>query len=206
MVKLIHITPEAEKHIAYCARVSSPHQDNPEVDKLLRYLIKHRHWSPFEMASLCVEVETTRAISAQIIRHRSFSFQEFSQRYSPVTEIEITEARRQDEKNRQNSVDDLSEDTKLWWRNMQEDVHEHAENIYKLALQKGLAKEVARSVLPMSTKTKIYMHGSIRSFIHYIQVREEEGTQLEHRQIALALKELMKDQLPVISKALGWVE
>lgn len=206
MVKLISITPDAEKIVGYCARVSSPHQDNPEIEKLLKYLIKHSHWSPFEQAFLTVEITTTRAISAQIIRHRSFSFQEFSQRYSPVQNVIYSEARRQDDKNRQNSVDDLDEDTKIWWRNMQEDLYKASQDLYNQALKKGIAKECARSVLPMSSETKLYMSGSLRSFIHYVNLRTEAGTQLEHREIAEEIKTLMIQELPVISKALGWTE
>lgn len=206
MVKLISITTDAENIVAYCARVSSPHQDNPEIDKLLKYLIKHSHWSPYEQAFLTVEITTTRSISAQIIRHRSFSFQEFSQRYSPVQNVIYSEARRQDDKNRQNSVDDLDEDTKIWWRNRQEDLYEQAQLVYNQALKKGIAKECARAVLPMSSETKLYMSGSLRSFIHYVNLRTEAGTQLEHREIAEEIKTLMIQELPVISKALGWIE
>ena len=206
MVKLISITPDAEKTIAYMARVSSPNQDNPEIDKLLSYLIKHNHWSPMEMATMCVEITTTRAISAQIIRHRSFSFQEFSMRYSPVQNVIIGEARRQDEKNRQCSIDDLDESTKEWWRIVQEDHFHCASTFYNQAIKKGIAKEVARNILPMASETKLYMSGSIRSFIHYIQVRTEIGTQKEHRDIALSIKDIFIEQLPVISKALGWIE
>lgn len=203
-VKLIHVTPDAEKHIAYCARVSSPHQENPQYEKLLKYLIKHKHWSPYEMASMCMEITTSRGIAAQILRHRSFSFQEFSQRYAEATEFEIYPARRQDLKNKQNSIDDMSEDTRIWFKNIQGDINKMSHTIYEQALRMGIAKEQARFLLPLSTQTKLYMHGNIRSFIHWIEVRSDESTQLEHREIALKAKEIFKEHLPVISKALDW--
>lgn len=203
-VKLIHITPEAEKHIAYCARVSSPNQDNPEYSKLIQYLIKHKHWSPMEMASMCVEIETTRAISPQILRHRSFSFQEFSQRYSQASEMEFTQARRQDLKNKQNSIDDMSDETKEWFLDAQQQVWDLSNKLYKDALSQGIAKEAARGLLPLNTKTKLYMHGTIRSWIHYVEVRSDVSTQLEHREIALAIKEILKKEIPQIAEALGW--
>lgn len=204
MVKLIHITPNAPEHIAYCARVSSPHQDNPNIGKLLKYLIDHKHWSPFEMASACFEITTTRMISAQILRHRSFHFQEFSQRYSEVQNIQIIEPRRQDINNRQNSIDDLGSNTKKWFIKEQESVAKASTLLYNKALKRGIAKECARAILPMSTETKLYMHGTIRDFIHYVNVRTEEGTQKEHRDIALAIKEILKNELITIAKALGW--
>jgi len=204
-VKLVHITPEAEKHIAYCARVSSPNQDNPEFEKLIRYLIKHKHWSPMEMASLCVEIETTRAISPQILRHKSFSFQEFSQRYSKAQEFELYDARRQDLKNKQNSVNDLPIDVQVWFRDTQLMLDNLSNKLYNEALDKGIAKECARSLLPLNTKTKLYMNGTIRSFIHYVEVRTEESTQLEHREIANQIKQIMIKELPTISKAMNWI-
>lgn len=208
--KLISITPESEKIIAYCARVSNPaNQDNPEVAKLLSYCIKHGHWSIFEMANMCVEITTSRAIAAQILRHKSFSFQEFSQRYAEVgepPEAVIYQARRQDLKNRQNSIDDMSEDDKIWFKNAQEDVAEFAYQRYKLALRKGIAKEQARFLLPLSTETKLYMNGSVRSWIHYLQLRTDKATQLEHREIAEGIKAIFCEQLPTIAKALDWKE
>ncbi len=203
-VKLIHLTPNTEDVIAYCARVSSPKQDNPEYAKLLKYLIEHNHWSPFEMSSMCVEITTSRAISAQILRHRSFSFQEFSQRYSEAQHFEQYEARRQDLKNKQNSIDDMSDEDKEWFDQAQRDVILLANERYQQALDKGIAKEQARFLLPLLTETKLYMHGSIRSFIHYVDVRSDVSTQLEHREIALQIKEIMKKELPIISEACGW--
>lgn len=203
-VNLVHITPEAEKHIAYCARVSSPNQENPEFEKLIKYLIKHKHWSPFEMANMCLEIKTSRAISPQILRHKSFQFQEFSQRYSAVEDYESYEARRQDLKNKQNSIDDMSEDDKIWFKNIQEDINGFCFNVYKEALNRGIAKELARVVLPLGVKTKLYMNGSIRSWIHYIEVRSDISTQLEHREIAIQAKNIFINQLPTIAAALNW--
>lgn len=203
-VRVIHTTPDAEKHIGYCARVSSPNQDNPDYAKLLAYCIKHQHWSVFEMAGMCVEITTSRAVSAQILRHRSFSFQEFSQRYSEVTEFETYEARKQDTKNRQNSTDTLDNITKTWYRNALSMNQKRSRALYNHAISQGVAKECARMLLPMNTQTKLYMHGSLRSWIHYINLRTEVGTQLEHREIAEICKQLFKSQFPMISKALGW--
>jgi thymidylate synthase (FAD) len=203
-VKLVHITPNAEQQIAYCARVSSTNQENPEYEKLLRYLIKHKHWSPYEMASCCIEIETSRAIAAQILRHRSFSFQEFSQRYSEATEFEISSPRRQDTKNKQNSIDDMDEATKDWFAFAQSAVNRNGLALYQLALDRGIAKESARVLLPLSTKTKMYMHGTVRSFIHYVETRTHESTQLEHREIAEAIKQILKQELPTVAKALDW--
>jgi len=201
-VKLVHITPNAESQIAYCARVSSTNQENPEYEKLLRYLIKHKHWSPYEMASCCVEIETSRAIAAQILRHRSFSFQEFSQRYSEATEFEISEARRQDVKNKQNSIDDMSDEDKQWFAFAQSAVNKNGLALYQLALERGIAKESARVLLPLSTKTKMYMHGTIRSWITYFITRMDKSTQLEHRQIAQQIYVIFKQELPTIIKVL----
>jgi len=204
-VKFIHATPEAEKIIGYCARVSNPaNQDNPDVSKLLSYCVRNKHWSIFEMGTLCLEIITTRAIAAQILRHKSFSFQEFSLRYSEANSYISCEAREQDNKNRQNSTDTLTEDTKVWFKNAQEDVWNQSYNIYEQALKRGVAKESARFLLPLNTTTKIYMHGNIRSWIHYIELREDNGTQLEHRQIALEAKKIFCEQFPIIAKALNW--
>lgn len=203
-VKLIHVTPNTEATIAYCARVSSSNQENPEFEKLIKYLIKHKHWSPFEMATMCVEINTTRAIAAQILRHKSFNFQEFSQRYSEVQVFISCEARRQDLKNKQNSTDDLPEDIKAWFDQAQGDVVALSSKLYQEAISKGIAKECARFLLPLSTQTRLYMHGTIRSFIHYVDVRTDASTQKEHREIALLVKDIMKDQFPTIAKALGW--
>lgn len=203
-VKLVHITPEAENHIVWCARVSSDDQFNPEIEKLIKYCIKHGHWSIFEQASMNVEIVTSRAISAQILRHKSFSFQEFSMRYANAIEREIYPARRQDLKNRQNSIDDMSHEDKQWFVDAQCDNYQRSYNTYNEALSKGIAKEQARMLLPMSTQTKLYMHGTIRSFIHYLQLRTHKDTQLEHREIAEAIKVIFKEQLPIISKALDF--
>jgi thymidylate synthase (FAD) len=188
------------------ARVSAPkNQDNMETaPRLLRYLIKHSHWSPYEMANMCVEINTTRAISAQIIRHRSFSFQEFSQRYADVNELGsavIPHLRRQDVKNRQNSIDDFHpEEIGGFYRRISQ-LFEDSEHLYREMVSHGIAKECARNILPMGTQTKIYMNGSIRSWIHYLQLRESNGTQMEHQQIALAIKEIFCKQFPIISEA-----
>lgn len=205
-VKLIWITPDAEKLIGYTARVSSPKQDNPEVTGLLAYCIKHKHWSIFEMASACIEINTSRAIAQQILRHRSFHFQEFSQRYAEVPEdgIEIYEARRQDTKNRQNSIDDLDPRIKKHWIERQQKNWRLAYMDYTWALQNGIAKECARMILPVQTKTKMYMTGTIRDWIHYINLRTDNGTQLEHKEIAEKIKAILIKELPTISKALNW--
>jgi thymidylate synthase (FAD) len=202
-VKFIHCTPEAEKHIAYCARVSSSNQDNPEFEKLLTYLIKHKHWSPMEMATMCVEINTSRAIAAQILRHRSFSIQEFSQRYSKVDGYEPSTPRRQDLKNKQNSIDDLSEENKDWFNDTQSELWRASHTKYNEALSKGIAKEIARDLLPLSTSTKLYMHGSIRSWITYLMVRMDASTQKEHRDIAIEIWNIFKEQFPTISKTLN---
>jgi thymidylate synthase (FAD) len=202
-VSLISVTPDAEKIIMYCARVSSPHQDS-DNPKLLSYCIKHGHWSVFEQATMTVEIQTSRAISAQILRHRSFSFQEFSQRYAAVTGFETYTARRQDEKNRQNSIDDLPEDVKQWFLDVQRDVQENCERYYNMALKKGIAKEQARFLLPMAASTKLYMTGNVRSWIHYLELRCGNGTQLEHREIANQIKLIFSQNFPTISDALGW--
>ena len=203
-IKLIAITPNAEELVAYCARVSSPHQDNPKIEKLLEYCIDHGHWSVFETPSITIEINTSRAISAQILRHRSFTFQEFSQRYAEVADFEIYKARRQDSKNRQNSIDDLSLRDKLWFWDAQDKVQLLSASLYHDALDMGIAKEQARFLLPMSSKTKLYMTGNIRSWIHYCDLRCRIDTQKEHRDIALAIREILKKELPIISKAVAW--
>lgn len=200
-VKLVHVTPDAERLIAHCARVSSSNPDNPEYEKLLRYLIKNKHWSPYEMASMCVEIETTRGVSPQILRHRSFSFQEFSLRYAAATEFETYEARRQDNKNRQNSFDDMDTTHKDWFNNAQDKINTLGNELYTEALALGIAKECARNLLPMSTKTKLFMHGNLRSWLHYIDLRTDKATQKEHRDIALECKKIFTEQFPIIAKA-----
>ena len=209
-VKLISVTPDAEKTMAYVARVSNPNnQENPNYAKLLAYCIKHNHWSVFEQAFMTLEIETNRGIAAQILRHRSFTYQEFSQRYadtSLLTEyIPIPDLRRQDTKNRQNSIDDIPGYLKL---KLQGEICEHfraANALYKRLLDAGVAKECARFVLPLATPTKIYMSGSCRSWIHYINLRSANGTQKEHMDIALACKEIFKEQFPSVSEALEWI-
>lgn len=205
-VQLISITPDAEKTMGYVARVSNPaNQDNPEVSKLLAYCLKHGHWSVFETATMTLEIETSRAIAAQILRHRSFCFQEFSQRYASPTEFETYEARRQDSKNRQNSIDDLSEEDKLWFRQIQGHIWVTARNAYNTALEKGIAKECARFLLPLNTHSRLYMTGNVRSWIHYIQLRTTQGTQKEHRDIALACKAIFCKELQTVASALEWL-
>lgn len=209
--KLIWITPDAEKEVMYCARVSNPKNQDSTNSKLLSYCVKHGHWSVFEMASMCIEINTSRAIARQILRHRSFSFQEFSQRYADVKELQMeknrvkSEARSQDHTNRQNSNDDLDEETKKWFRSAQIANWNYAHNLYRKALKKGIAKECARIFLPEGqTPSKMYMTGTLRSWMHYLQLRTENGTQQEHIEIANEIKKIFKDELPIISEALGW--
>lgn len=208
-VKLVSVTPDAEKHMAYCARVSNPkNQDNDSFEGLLRYCIKHQHWSIFEQAFMSVEINTTRGIAAQILRHRSFTFQEFSQRYADTgllsKTIPLPELRRQDDKNRQNSIDDIPDYLKL---TLLEDIRilfEHSQNVYNRLLEKGVAKECARFVLPLATPTRIYMTGSVRSWIHYIDLRSAHGTQKEHMEIAELIRCIFCCEFPNVSEALGW--
>jgi thymidylate synthase (FAD) len=205
-VKLISVTPDAEKTMAYCARVSSPDQSKQEVAGLFRYCMTQGHWSIWEMGNAVFEIETSRAISAQILRHRSFSFQEFSQRYAAVDEtgLVLYVARRQDKKNRQNSIDDLSDTVKIQWQLRQEENWRQCFDNYQWALDNGIAKECARMVLPLGCSTKIYMSGSPRSWIHYLQLRTGNGTQLEHMDIANDIKHIFVEQFPHTSEALGW--
>ena len=205
-VQLIWSTPKAEELIVKMARVSAPgNQDNVEsAPRLLKYLINHKHWSPFEMGNMCVEIETTRAISPQILRHRSFSFQEFSQRYADTAELGsavIPHLRRQDFKNRQNSIDDLSPDVIGGYYRRISQLYEDAEHLYRELLSSGVAKECARSILPLSTQTRLYMNGTLRSWIHYLQLRCDPGTQSEHRQIAEEIKRIFCAEFPVIGEA-----
>jgi len=204
--KLVWVTPNAEEMIVKMARVSAPSNQNnmDTAPRLLKYLINHKHHSPFEMANLCVEIETTRGISAQILRHRSFSFQEYSQRYADVNELGssvIPHLRRQDIKNRQNSIDDLPPDVIASYYRRIGNLFEDAEHLYREMVSSGVAKECARAVLPIATKTRMYMNGTLRSFIHYIQVRTHPSTQLEHRQIAEDIKQIFCEQFPVIGEA-----
>jgi thymidylate synthase (FAD) len=208
-VSLVSITPKAEQLIAYCARVSNPqNQDNPDSVKLIRYLIKHKHWSPFEMAFIVMEINTTRSIAPQILRHRSFSFQEFSQRYSDVTTLATPEGfdlRAQDQTNRQNSLDTLSDEDKCYFSTQIGDVMFKATALYNEMVSSGVAKECARGILPLCTPTRLYMAGSVRSWLHYIDLRQSNGTQKEHRDIALACREILTKELPAISEAM-WGE
>jgi thymidylate synthase (FAD) len=206
-VTLIHSTPNGDELIAYMARVSNPtNQANPKSSKLIRYLIKHKHWSPFEMVNMCVEINTTRSISAQILRHRSFSFQEFSQRYASVEELELPsppELRLQDPKNRQNSITSPEID-KLTWNSAIQLNYFHSYSLYKNLLKAGIAKECAREVLPMAAPTRLYMNGTLRSWIHYCDLRCDQGTQKEHRDIAEACKQLIKTEFPLTYKAIDY--
>ena len=205
-VKLISITPKAEETLMYCARVSNPKNQDNDNPKLLSYCIKNKHWSIFEQASMTVEIKTSRAISAQILRHRSFCFQEFSQRYAEVLGFETYPARRQDQKNRQNSVDDMDEKDKKWFEDAQKCVQSYSEVAYKEALDRGIAKEQARFLLPMSTSTTLYMTGNIRNWIHYLELRTENGTQKEHADIANSVKDIFVVELPIIAEALEWIK
>ncbi len=208
-VKLISVTPDAEKTMAYIARVSNPNnQKNENFSGLLKYCIQHEHWSVFEQASMTLEIETTRAIAAQILRHRSFTFQEFSQRYAVSNElgkIELPELRRQDTKNRQNSIDDLDDFVTQKLQMQMQTLFDSATALYNQMLEEGVAKECARMVLPLATPTRIYMTGSCRSWIHYINLRSAHGTQKEHMTIAKSCRSVFTEQFPVVSKALDWV-
>ena len=208
-VCLVSVTPDAEKTIGYVARVSNPkNQENPKVEGLLKYCIEHGHWSVFEQAFMTLEIQTTRGLAAQILRHRSFTYQEFSQRYADAElvgkEIPLPELRRQDKKNRQNSIDDVdpfvNQDFQLkMQRHFVDGMH-----LYKEMLEAGIAKECARFVLPLATPTKLYMTGSVRSWVHYIDLRSAHGTQKEHMDIAEACRGIFKEQFPIISTALEW--
>jgi thymidylate synthase (FAD) len=202
-VELIHCTPDAERLIVKMARVSAPQNaDNWETGpKLLRYLIRHKHWSPLEMASMCVKIDTQRDIAAQILRHRSFSFQEFSTRYAVAQEAAIPELRRQDTKNRQNSIDDLPEDVTAELRDRVRLLFGESSKLYNDMLEQGVAKETARRILPLSTSTTMFMHGTLRSWLHYIDVRCDPSTQLEHREIAEACRAIFTEQFPTIAEA-----
>lgn len=203
--RLISITPDAENLVAYCARVSNPANQHNQATapKLIKYLIQHRHWSPFEMANMVVEIKTNRAIAAQILRHRSFSFQEFSQRYAKVAAVPaVPKLRRQDHTNRQNSIDDVDEDTKWYLEDEINELYSHSVGLYEKMLKMGIAKECAREVLPMASETTLYMNGTLRSWLHYIDLRAAPETQLEHRMIAECVKELIQEYCPVIYEAM----
>ena len=206
--ELISLTPDAEKTMAYIARVSNPkNQNNDDYSRLLSYCIKHEHWSVFEQSFMTLQIETNRGIAAQILRHRSFTFQEFSQRYadsSQLGDIPIPELRRQDFKNRQNSIADLPDELKNRFNTKIALHFKDASDLYEELLEEGIAKECARFVLPLATPTRIYMSGSCRSWIHYIDLRSANGTQEEHKKIALSCKSIFKQSFPIVSKSLNW--
>ena len=207
--KLISVTPDAEKHMAYCARVSNPaNQENEKFSGLLKYCVKHQHWSIFEQAYMTLELTTTRGIAAQVLRHRSFTYQEFSQRYADssllMDKIPLPALRRQDEKNRQNSIDDLDPFDVQNLELQMQTLFDSSMALYQQMLGRGVAKECARFVLPLAVPTKIYMTGSVRSWIHYIELRSAHGTQKEHMDIANSAKGIFKEQFPSIAEALEW--
>lgn len=208
-VKLVTVTPQAEQTMGYVARVSNPNnQDNPKISGLLKYCIQHGHWSVFEQAHMTLEINTTRGLAAQILRHRSFTFQEFSQRYADTNllteEIPLPELRRQDTKNRQNSTDDLDSKLVIAFHQRMKMIFSEAQELYDDMLGAGVAKESARFVLPLAVPTRIYMTGSVRSWVHYIDLREKNGTQLEHMEIAKMCKEIFSTQFPTVAEALEW--
>ena len=209
-VKLISVTPDAESTMAYVARVSNPNnQENPNYAKLLGYCIKHNHWSVFEQAFMTLEIETTRGLAAQCLRHRSFTYQEFSQRYADSSllteEIPLPELRRQDTKNRQNSIDDIDPFVRQEFQIKMKKHFDEGMKLYKEMLDASIAKECARFVLPLATPTRIYMTGSVRSWIHYIDLRSANGTQKEHMDIALGAKEIFIEQFPSVAEAMEWI-
>ena len=208
-VKFVSVTPDAEKTMAYVARVSNPKtQDNEKFAGLLRYCIEHGHWSVFEQAHMTVEINTTRGLAAQILRHRSFTFQEFSQRYADSSLLEekipVPELRRQDEKNRQNSTDDLDSMLVMGYNTRMRAHFNDAMTLYQDMLKDGVAKECARFVLPLATPTRLYMTGSCRSWVHYIDLRSAHGTQKEHMEVVESVRSIFKEQFPTVSQALGW--
>jgi len=209
LTKLISVTPDAEKHMAYCARVSNPNnQENEKFSGLLKYCVKHQHWSIFEQAYMTLEINTTRGVAAQVLRHRSFTYQEFSQRYADSSllgeKIPLPQLRRQDEKNRQNSIDDVDPFMVQKYEMLMQQHFKDGMDLYKKMLDDGIAKECARFVLPLATPTRIYMTGSVRSWIHYIDLRSANGTQKEHMDIALGAKKIFIEQFPSVAEALEW--
>ena len=209
-IKLVSVTPNAEKTMGYVARVSNPkNQDNPKVSGLLSYCIKHGHWSVFEQAHMTVEINTTRGLAAQILRHRSFTYQEFSQRYADAEllakEIPLPELRRQDTKNRQNSIDDVDQFVKQDFELKMQRHFVDGMKLYKEMLDAGIAKECARFVLPLATPTRLYMTGSVRSWIHYIELRSAHGTQKEHMDLVANVRKIFIEQFPVVAEALDWI-
>lgn len=203
-VKVVWSTPDGEDAVAFCARVSNPENQVSQetAPRLLKYLIKHKHWSPFEMANVCMEIETTRDIARQILRHRSFSFQEFSQRYAAVQGFELSEVRLQDTKNRQNSIEVGDSYLHNWWFKAQQRVREDAELVYNMALAKGVAKEQARKLLPEGlTMSKMYMNGTLRSWLHYVEIRCDKATQKEHREVAEKCRDELTKLFPNVMEA-----
>ena len=210
-VKLVSLTPDAEKHMAYCARVSNPNnQDSDNIARLLGYCINHGHFSVFEQAFMTLEINTTRGLAAQILRHRSFTYQEFSQRYADTSflseQIPLFELRRQDDKNRQNSIDDITDEVRSKYNVLIREHFAKAKGLYDQMLKDGIAKECARFILPLATPTRLYMSGTVRSWIHYISLREKNGTQKEHMDIAKQCKEIFCRQFPTVAEALGGIE
>ena len=208
-IKLVSVTPDAEQHMAYVARVSNPkNQDNDKFAGLLKYCIQHGHWSVFEQAFMTVEINTTRGLAAQILRHRSFTYQEFSQRYADSSmlgkEIPLPELRRQDDKNRQNSIDDVDQFVKQDFELKMQRHFVDGMKLYKEMLDAGIAKECGRFVLPLATPTRLYMTGSVRSWVHYIELRSAHGTQKEHMDVAKAIRNIFCDQFPTVAEALEW--
>ena len=208
--KLVSVTPDAEKHMAYCARVSNPaNQENEKFSGLLKYCVKHQHWSIFEQAYMTLELTTTRGIAAQVLRHRSFTYQEFSQRYADssllMDKIPLPALRRQDDKNRQNSIDDLDPFDVQNLELQMQTLFDSSMALYQQMLGRGVAKECARFVLPLAVPTKIYMTGSVRSWIHYIDLRSANGTQKEHMDLALSAKEIFIEQFPAVAEAMEWI-
>ncbi len=206
LVRFVEMTPRAERLMAYCARVSSSDQERDEYANLLRYCIKNSHWSVFEQAFMTIEIETARAITPQILRHRSFTFQEFSQRYSEPSGVEYNLPRLQGKSNRQVGNGEVPGCVAIEWRRVQEQIYTVCFDEYRRMLDLGIAKECARYILPMATRSRLYMCGSVRSWIHYIQLREQPHTQKEHRDIVLAVKEIFKEKLPATAEALEWKE
>ena len=209
-IKLVSATPDAEKHMAYVARVSNPkNQDNKKFAGLLKYCIEHGHWSVFEQAFMTVEINTTRGLAAQILRHRSFTFQEFSQRYAEANllseKIPLPHLRRQDKTNRQNSTDDVDEWVVQKYEMLMEEHFKSSMDLYNKMLDDGIAKECARFVLPLSTPTRLYMTGSVRAWVHYIDLRSAHGTQKEHMDVAEGVRQIFIEQFPTVSEALSWV-
>jgi len=210
-IKLVSVTPDAEQHMAYVARVSNPsNQGNDKFAGLLKYCIQHGHWSVFEQAFMTVEINTTRGLAAQILRHRSFTFQEFSQRYADTnlldSVIPVPDLRSQDSKNRQNSNDDIPEEKKEEYQALIARHFSEAMDLYNALLQEGVAKECARFVLPLATPTRIYMTGSVRSWVHYIDLRSAHGTQKEHIDVVAEIRKIFSEQFPTVAEALDWAK